>query len=161
MCANVWHHRQRIEDYCVKRIVKGCLVRPTPSRNSTLRRFRPVIRPIGVSEAEDEVGGASAIMTTGAWVLPRGRTGAKVLTTRRHQATGFPNGLIPFSRTVFGNWSVPHKMKEPKSLYQSPAGAKGPVLTHSWRANKSATEMRRSSTRWRRCCQTGRGRLAN
>ena len=104
----------------------------------------------------------SAIMTTGAWVLPRGRTGmTDASTARRHQATGLPNGLIPFSRTVFGNWSVPHRMKEPKSLYQSPAGATGPVLTHACSANKSATEMRRSSTRWRRCCQTGRGRLAN
>ena len=49
----------------------------------------------------------------------------------RSQSTTSPNGFIPFSKTVFGNLPVPHKMKEPKSLYQSPSGATGPVRTHA------------------------------
>lgn len=36
---------------------------------------------------------------------------------------GSPKGFMPFSRTVLGNWPVPQRMNEPKSLYQSPSGA--------------------------------------
>ena len=65
------------------------------------------------------------------------------------QSTGSPNGFIPFSRTVFGNLPVPQRMKEPKSLYQSPSGATGPVRTQDWSRWRSPIEMRRSSTRCR------------
>ena len=40
-----------------------------------------------------------------------------------------PNGFIPFFKTVFAYSSVPQRMNDPKSLYQSPAGACGSVLT--------------------------------
>jgi hypothetical protein len=61
-------------------------------------------------------------------ILPRFRIDTPGGDVVRNQATGFPNGFIPFSSTVFGKWSVPHKMKEPKSLYQSPGEATGPVF---------------------------------
>jgi hypothetical protein len=50
---------------------------------------------------------------------------------------------------------------EPKSLYQSPSGACGSAFTQSWRRRRSASEIRRSSTRSRRCCHKSRGRSEN
>jgi hypothetical protein len=52
-------------------------------------------------------------------------------------------------------------MKEPKSLYQSPSGASGSVSTQFFKRCNSENEIARSATRYKRCCQTGAGRLAN
>src|SRR5688572_14602913 len=68
---------------------------------------------------------------------------------------------MPFVSTVFGSSPEPHRMKEPKSLYQSPSGAAGPVPTEYCNLRRSSSEMCRSSTRLRMCSHTGRGRLAN
>src|ERR1039458_2172405 len=72
-----------------------------------------------------------------------------------------PNGAMPAVNTVFGNSPSPQIMNEPKSLYQSPAGAHGPAFTQSCKRRRSWTEICRSSTRARMCSQTGRGRLEN
>jgi hypothetical protein len=42
-----------------------------------------------------------------------------------------PNGFMPPVKTVFGTSPEPQIINEPKSLYQSPAGAHGPVFTQS------------------------------
>ncbi len=49
---------------------------------------------------------------------------------RRRRSRGVPNGFIPLFKTVFG-YSAPQRMNDPKSLYQSPAGAGTQVLTRS------------------------------
>ena len=74
---------------------------------------------------------------------------------------GDPNGTIPGARTVLGNSPEPQRINDPKSLYQSPLGAIGPVFTQSCNRRRSSVEIWRSATRAKRCSQTGRGRLAN
>jgi hypothetical protein len=68
---------------------------------------------------------------------------------------------MPLSRTVFGSFPFPHRKNEPKSLYQSPSGAVGPVRTHACNARRSFMEICRSSTRCSKWCQTPRGRSEN
>ena len=68
---------------------------------------------------------------------------------------------MPLARTVFGISPDPHRINEPKSLYQSPSGAVGPILTQSCRWRRSPNEISRSATRASRCSQTGRGRSEN
>ncbi len=60
---------------------------------------------------------------------------------------GSPKGFMSFSSTVFGNSPDPQRMKDPKSLYQSPSGATGFVRVHACNAIRSDSEIRRSSTR--------------
>src|ERR1035437_7731402 len=72
-----------------------------------------------------------------------------------------PKGAMPCANTVFGNSPEPQIVKDPKSLYQSPSGAHGPVFTQSCNRRRSCWEICRSATRARMCCQTGRGRLEN
>ncbi len=68
----------------------------------------------------------------------------------------------PFSRTVFGNLPFPHRKNEPKSLYQSPSGAEGPVRTHACNARRSfARKSAAQSTRCSKWGQTPRGRSEN
>ena len=68
---------------------------------------------------------------------------------------------MPCANTVFGNSPEPQIVNDPKSLYQSPSGAHGPVFTQSCNRRRSCREICRSATRARMCCQTGRGRLEN
>lgn len=65
---------------------------------------------------------------------------------------------MPLIRNVFGYSPRPHSINEPKSLYQSPSGATGSDFTQACRRCRSASGMRRSSTRSRRCCYKLRGR---
>jgi len=65
---------------------------------------------------------------------------------------------MSFVRNVFGFSPLPHSLKLPKSLYHSPSGASGSDFTHSCRRLRSAREIRRSSTRAKRCCQRPAGR---
>jgi len=74
---------------------------------------------------------------------------------------GNPKGSMPCANTVFGSSPEPQIVNDPKSLYQSPSGAQGPVFTQSCNRRRSCPEIRRSATRARMCCQTGRGRLEN
>ncbi len=68
---------------------------------------------------------------------------------------------MPRANTVFGDSPEPQMVNDPKSLYQSPSGADGPAFTQSCNRQRSCREIRRSATRARMCCQTGRGRLEN
>src|ERR1017187_7573916 len=52
-----------------------------------------------------------------------------------------PNGAMPPVNTVFGNSPEPQIMNEPKSLYQSPAGAQGPAFTQSCNRRRSWREI--------------------
>src|SRR4051794_39691920 len=65
---------------------------------------------------------------------------------------------MPFVKTVLAYSPLPHNLNDPKSLYQSPSGAKGSDLTHTCKRWRSERGIRRSSTRSSRCCQTPRGR---
>jgi len=56
-----------------------------------------------------------------------------------------PNGATPLVSTVFGNSPEPQIVNDPKSLYQSPSGARGPAFTQSCNRRRSWREIRRSS----------------
>lgn len=68
---------------------------------------------------------------------------------------------MPFDNIVLGNSPEPQRRKDPKSLYQSPSGASGPVFAQSCKRTRSRSVICRSATRVRRCSQTGPGRLVN
>ena len=74
---------------------------------------------------------------------------------------GVPRGAMPLASTVFGNSPEPQRMNEWKSLYQSPLGDEGSVLTQSCNLPRSSRGICRSATRARICSQIGRGRLEN
>lgn len=80
---------------------------------------------------------------------------------RHDQSIRSPNGFMVFNKTVFGNSPLPHSLKEPESLCQSPSGANGCDLTQTSNSCRSRKGTWRSSTRSRMCCQTARGRLEN
>ena len=54
---------------------------------------------------------------------------------------GEPKGSMPCANTVFGNSPEPQIVNDPKSLYQSPSGAQGPVFTQSCNRRRSCWEI--------------------
>jgi hypothetical protein len=54
---------------------------------------------------------------------------------------GDPKGSMPCANTVFGNSPEPQIVNDPKSLYQSPSGAHGPVFTQSCNRRRSCWEI--------------------
>src|SRR5213594_3975456 len=68
---------------------------------------------------------------------------------------------MPLVRNVVGYSPLPHSLKEPKSLYQSPSGAFGSSFTQASRRRRSASGIPRSSTRSRMWRHKPRGRSEN
>src|ERR1039458_107266 len=60
--------------------------------------------------------------------------------TCRCYSISSPNAFMFLVSTVLGYFPEPHKLKEPKSLYQSPSGATGPDPTHS-RSEEHTSEL--------------------
>src|ERR1035437_1551613 len=54
---------------------------------------------------------------------------------------GDPKGSMPCANTVFGNSPEPQIVNDPKSLYQPPSGAHGPVFTQSCNRRRSCCEI--------------------